>query len=74
MDYLGTLHKAGVVNIEMECSAMAALCHKVGWAGGLVGVGEEVHVRRGSDSTYGVILRIVKAGGHPVAIAQVVEH
>ena len=24
--------------------------------------------------TYGVILRIVKAGCHPVAIAQVVEH
>ena len=27
-----------------------------------------------SDGTYGVILRIVKAGCHPVAIAQVVEH
>ena len=26
------------------------------------------------DGTYGVILRIVKAGCHPVAIAQVVEH
>ena len=26
------------------------------------------------DSTYGVILRIVRAGCHPVAIAQVVEH
>ena len=27
-----------------------------------------------SDGTYGVILKIVKAGSHPVAIAQVVEH
>ena len=27
-----------------------------------------------SDSTYRVILRIVKDGCHPVAIAQVVEH
>ena len=27
-----------------------------------------------SDGTYRVILRIVKAGCHPVAIAQVVEH
>ena len=27
-----------------------------------------------SDGTDGVILRIVKAGCHPVAIAQVVEH
>ena len=27
-----------------------------------------------SDGTYGVILRIVKAGCHPVAIAQVVKH
>ena len=27
-----------------------------------------------SDGTYGVILRIVKAGCHPVAIPQVVEH
>ena len=27
-----------------------------------------------SDGTYGVILRIVKAGCHLVAIAQVVEH
>ena len=26
------------------------------------------------DGTYGVILRIVKAGSHLVAIAQVVEH
>ena len=26
------------------------------------------------DGIYGVILRIVKAGCHPVAIAQVVEH
>ena len=26
------------------------------------------------DGTYRVILRIVKAGYHPVAIAQVVEH
>ena len=26
------------------------------------------------DGTYRVILRIVKAGCHPVAIAQVVEH
>ncbi len=26
------------------------------------------------NSSYRVILRIVKAGGHPVAIAQVVEH
>ena len=26
------------------------------------------------DGTYSVILRIVKAGCHPVAIAQVVEH
>ena len=30
--------------------------------------------KQGSDGTYGVILRIVKAGCHPVAIAQVVEH
>ena len=30
-----------------------------------------VHVH---DGTYRVILRIVKAGCHPVAIAQVVEH
>ena len=30
--------------------------------------------KRGSDGTYGVILRIVKAGCHPVVIAQVVEH
>ena len=29
---------------------------------------------RGSAGTYRVILRIVKAGCHPVAIAQVVEH
>ena len=38
--------------------------------------GEELPVGpwRGSDGTYGVILRIVKAGCHPVAIAQVVEH
>ena len=27
-----------------------------------------------SDGAYEVILRIVKAGCHPVAIAQVVEH
>ena len=27
-----------------------------------------------SDGTYGVILRIVKAGCHLVALAQVVEH
>ena len=27
-----------------------------------------------SDGTFRVILRIVKAGCHPVAIAQVVEH
>ena len=32
-----------------------------------------VHVRE-SDGTYGVILRIVRAGCHLVAIAQVVEH
>ena len=30
--------------------------------------------KQGSDGTYRVILRIVKAGCHPVAIAQVVEH
>ena len=34
-------------------------------------LGQHVHVH---DSTYGVILRIVKAGCDPVAIAQVVEH
>ena len=35
-------------------------------------VGElHVHVH---DGTYGVIMRIVKAGCHLVAIAQVVEH
>ena len=28
----------------------------------------------GSDDTYRVILRIVKAGWRPVAMAQVVEH
>ena len=33
-----------------------------------------VHVHVHTDGTYGVILRIVKAGCHPVAIAQVVEH
>ena len=32
---------------------------------------EGVHVH---DGTYRVILRIVKAGCHPMAIAQVVEH
>ena len=31
----------------------------------------DVHVH---DGAYGVMLRIVKAGCHPVAIAQVVEH
>ena len=38
--------------------------------------GEELPVDplQDSDGIYGVILRIVKAGCHPVAIAQVVEH
>ena len=30
--------------------------------------------RTSSDGTYRVIVRIMKAGCHPVAIAQVVEH
>ena len=34
---------------------------------------DSVHVRV-HDGTYRVMLRIVKAGCHPVAIAQVVEH
>lgn len=29
MAFLRRAHSAGVVNIEMECSAMAALCRKV---------------------------------------------
>ena len=33
-----------------------------------------VDPERDSHDTYRVILRIVKAGCHPVAIAQVVEH
>ena len=41
------------------------------WAQGYVLVG---YVLADSDGTYEVILRIVKAGCHPVAIAQVVEH
>ena len=33
-----------------------------------------VDPQQDSDGTYRVILRIVKTGCHPVAIAQVVEH
>ena len=29
MSYLNRVQEAGVVNIEMECAAMASLCHKV---------------------------------------------
>ena len=35
---------------------------------------QHTHTCTVRDGTYRVILRIVKAGGHPVAIAQVVEH
>ena len=34
----------------------------------------QVNPLQSSDGAYRVILRIVKAGCHPVAIAQVVEH
>ena len=39
------------------------------------GIQSDVQLLSGhSDGAYGVILRSVKAGCHPVAIAQVVEH
>ena len=30
MAYLRRVHDKGVVNIEMECTALGALCHRVG--------------------------------------------
>ena len=43
------------------------------WLGMCVGLWSCYICTCTSDGTYGMILRIVKAGCHPVAIAQVVE-
>lgn len=58
-DYLNKLKQAGVVNIEMEANAFAALCHKAGIKCGVVNVvmvnrldGDQVKVTKEQYADY----------------------
>ena len=78
--YLFTLtHVVNTLHVQRERERKTQLhmhCYEYFTQCGSSPDGEELPVNpyRVSDGTYRVILRIMKAGCHPVAIAQVVEH